>query len=196
LNKIDKCLLILLILTIISSSECLDNENNETNTHNEYEILVAYNIIINANSTEEYFVYVPIIVRPDNATYEIMENLSIKEGSPKFQIIHTKYGKALNISGRGNIWINGFHREKLTYEIRMNNSRFPGNFIDFNLWTDNETINSGLGNIWTYGKISKGKGPVNVDIELTIGNIRHRAIFEINNKWNPIEVNIEPYITP
>jgi len=99
LNKIDKCLLILLILTIISSSGCLDNENNETSTNNEYEILVAYNIIINANSTEEYFVYVPIIVRPDNAIYEIMENLSIKEGSPKFQIVHTKYGKALNISG-------------------------------------------------------------------------------------------------
>ncbi len=75
--------------------------------------LIYYEINISTNSTDPYFIYlpVPIASRVDSSIKDqpikLMDELQFIEGDGKFSIISTKYGYALNLSGIGNIRLIG-----------------------------------------------------------------------------------------
>ena len=96
MNK--KCILITILIFIIIFifPGCINSSNNNNN-NNELNYC-KYTIIIEPSSSEEFLVYLPLLLNDENTTSDLNDLIDIKEGKGKFEIISTEYGRCLNIS--------------------------------------------------------------------------------------------------
>ena len=73
-------------------------------------------IELKTESTENYFVYIPIALNNDDKNIStIMDTLSIIKGNGTYNICDTKYGMALNISSKNSIIIQSFEKKYVPY---------------------------------------------------------------------------------
>ncbi len=157
------------------------------------ELLVLYDIQVDAESTTEYNMFAPIVVNEDGSVSDVMKNISIKSGNPAWKIEESAYGKGVNISGKGSIWIRFSGVFVIDRDIYANFSRYPYGLPDFSMWVDNSSGTSDGNTCWFFLN-ETGGNITEIELDLQIEQIQHMAQFHPEAGWQTVPIRFEATI--
>jgi hypothetical protein len=164
-----------------------------------YEFDINYEILVEDNI--EYQLYLPFPISMDKSSSFFINNVKEAKGFSKYEVINTKYGKALNLSCIGNCYL------KINYILKISDN-ISNNKIFHKLSLDDEYDKEAYYSIWSYYYqfyfSSKNNNPQNiVSININGSWIEYPPEWKynywrlheskINNGWNNIQFEIDQY---
>lgn len=162
---------------------------------NKWSIVHDYIVGIDSTGPEDYYVLVPIPITIEGQVSDIINETIATEKNGNFELVSTKYGVALNITGRnGNV----FFRASKVFTVSskpdvFSTLRHPNGDIDFNLWVDDNSFRSYLGEVWVYLETTSNRTSISLWLDLGIGDIHHttKDLILLNGGWNKVKIFYE-----
>jgi len=154
------------------------------NLKNKYPIYIyQYDFIINTESSLYYHMKIPVLINEINGEISpAMYQLNI-EGDCSIELINTIYGKAIEIYGKGNIYLNVRKEEKipLAWLNMVNNSYNDSNYKKY---------------YWTYSNVTDMNIEINISLTSFVYHYlnEHQAV-SYNNyiKYSGIDIGWQNY---
>ena len=185
----------IVILIIISLSSGCINSNDDNDNNSQKDVIFNYDIKVDVENNEDFFIYCPIIIKENGDKSDIMDNHKIKNGNVEYQLENSLKGQILNISSDDDLWISFSTSKKLDFYPSENRSHHPFSLMDYNLWSkmESDISSSELGTVWIFLSSLSGNNLVRLSLDLTIGNIHHTTdgYIEIDNGWQMLNIKFQ-----
>ena len=182
-NKYNYGLIITIIFLLITQSGCISQQNSTKESEYEH-IHYLYQIEIISNRSVNYYLYIPIPIKPNGNSSKILDDLEKINGNGTMNIIKTRYGIAMNVSGNNNLLIKSEGNEILDLIEESNSSYFPSIYLS--LYSSN---NNSKNSFWIY--CYKEKRSINITLNIILDIHIRKSTNEWCRKYSEINNNMK-----
>jgi hypothetical protein len=202
-NKLIAVIILIVLLIAVFTVLFFHPPENPSPAETDEYTGTIYEVNIMCPENESYMLLLPVPVDENWSLSPVVDELKVTEGEGEFKVIHTVYGWAMEIHGKGNLSIKG---ENKYYEAPIFPSMIcsPGPFLEgqhYPTWIDNiprywnttiysnnsltlHILYSSLGKLGKDRKISAGWGTFHWDEE----NGEFIRTAHVEKGWNTIKL--------